>query len=207
MKIIIEKETNTVLYYLNDNDHIVLLKNKMIGDVKAFDVGSDTHLLIENVEPVDIFVPSCMTYENGKWKVCNDGHFSDQSDKGLEICKNKKNREIIELQERMSDSGIIFEDAMLSSSQETIDIINNALDRLTRIKEKTIKINCSGRSLEVNAIKAISIKEAIIDHRLACHEAGYNLATSTDGALTVKAIDDLNIYNGWPVYSFSDDPE
>lgn len=91
MKIIIHNQTKKVFYLLEDDHPIQITQHgSFIGSDKVFDIKSDTHSVIENVEKPLLWVGS------GKLKYTNSGwELSDQSDtETQELLDSEKAREI-----------------------------------------------------------------------------------------------------------------
>lgn len=198
MKIIVKKDTKYVAFYFTDQDEVALLEDRMVGARTVLGINSADYEIIDGVEPVEFFIHHCLGYD-GEWFVYDQDLYDEECRCKLNGCRDAIKAKIYERQTKSANGGFVHGDKPMDSDAESVAIITRAIDILSRSKETTINVNLRTVCFKAKAATLVAVKNAMDDHHQSCQEQGYKLTMEADSAATQAEINNIDIYEGWPL--------
>lgn len=118
MKAILRTSDNIAVYLFNDGDEPVIKSSGLHGPVRALDVKPDTHQIVEDVPPPDLWVGNALAYDAG-WQIVDQDAITEK----LEALKEQKQDERKQARQAAINAGFEHGGVLVNSDLESRSLI------------------------------------------------------------------------------------
>lgn len=169
MKIVVAKDGNTVIYFLNDQDEAVITEAGLVGAVRALDVLPDTHAVIEGVSaPSFAMVGGALAYFNGQYAIVDQARYEAGQQ---EI--DARTREDLRARWKAQRQALVDSIVVVTTTGKSFDGDERSQERMTRA---IVALQAAGQEdfgpwvLADNSVANVTLSELIEALRLAGSE-------------------------------------